>query len=48
VTDDLVLTEPEDVRRYEDLFNRLRRAALSPEESSDLLIEVARSAATTR
>lgn len=45
VTDDLVLTEVEDVRRYEDLFGRLRQAAMPPENSTDLLIEIARSLA---
>lgn len=45
VTDDLLLTNVEDVRRYEDLFSRLRNAAMPPENSTDLLIEIARSLA---
>jgi transcriptional regulator with XRE-family HTH domain len=42
VTDDLVLTDPEDVRRYEDLYTRLRDAALPPVASLDRLSETAR------
>jgi len=42
VTDDLLLTEIEEVRRYADLFGRLHRAAMPPEESIELLIEIAR------
>jgi transcriptional regulator with XRE-family HTH domain len=45
VTDDLVLTDGEDVRRYEALFSRVREAAMSPEESIELLVEIARSMA---
>jgi transcriptional regulator with XRE-family HTH domain len=45
VTDDLLLTDVEYVSRYEDLFCRLREAAMPPDKSCDLLIEIARSAA---
>jgi transcriptional regulator with XRE-family HTH domain len=45
VTEDLVLTKPEEVERYEGMFDRLLEAALSPAESSDLLIKIARRAA---
>jgi transcriptional regulator with XRE-family HTH domain len=45
ITDDLVLTEVEDVRRYEALFSRLRQAAMSPEQSIEVLIDIARSMA---
>jgi transcriptional regulator with XRE-family HTH domain len=38
VTDDLVLTDPEDVGLYEGLFNRLSDAAWSVDESLDFLI----------
>jgi len=37
-----VLIEVEDVGRYADLFGRLRQAAMPPEESVELLIEIAR------
>ncbi|HKY14821.1 MAG TPA: helix-turn-helix transcriptional regulator [Microthrixaceae bacterium] len=47
VTDDLVLTDETDVRRYEALFDRLRQAAMSPEQSIEVLIELARSMART-
>jgi transcriptional regulator with XRE-family HTH domain len=43
VTDDLVLTESDDVKRYEELYDRLRGAALSPQKSLDLLIDRAKS-----
>jgi transcriptional regulator with XRE-family HTH domain len=42
VTDDLVLTEPEDVRQYEELYARLRDAALPALASLDRLSETAR------
>jgi hypothetical protein len=42
VTDDLVLTDPHDVGRYEELYARLREAALSPVASLDRLSETAR------
>jgi transcriptional regulator with XRE-family HTH domain len=42
VTDDLVLTDPEDVQRYEGLYTRLREAALTTMASLDLLSEAAR------
>ena len=41
VTDDLILTDSADVKRYEDLFNRLRDAAMSPAESLRHVIAVA-------
>lgn len=47
ITDDLVLTEVEEVRRYESLFSGIREAAMSPDESIDLLIELARSMAVS-
>ncbi len=42
VTDDLVLTESDDVKRYDELYDRLRHAALSPRESLELLIDTAK------
>ena len=45
VTDDLVLTDVTDVRRYETMFTRIREAAMSPDESVELLIDIARSMA---
>jgi transcriptional regulator with XRE-family HTH domain len=42
VTDDLVLTDPEDVQRYEDLYTRLRDAALPTLASLERLSETAR------
>jgi transcriptional regulator with XRE-family HTH domain len=42
VTDDLVLTDPDDVRRYEELYARLRDAALPALASLDRLSETAR------
>jgi transcriptional regulator with XRE-family HTH domain len=45
VTDDLVLTEEKDVGRYEALFSRLQEAAMSPDQSIELLIRIARSMA---
>ncbi|GAB3849186.1 helix-turn-helix transcriptional regulator [Micromonospora andamanensis] len=40
-TDDLVLTHEADVRRYLDLYEKIRRAALSPADSLDLLAAAA-------
>jgi transcriptional regulator with XRE-family HTH domain len=45
VTDDLVLTEGDDVKRYEELFDRLRSAALSVPESLMRLADAASEAA---
>lgn len=42
VTNDLVLTDDADVKRYEGLYRRLREAALPIEESLELLVEAAR------
>jgi transcriptional regulator with XRE-family HTH domain len=42
VTDDLVLTDPEDVEKYEDLYTRLRDAALPALASLDRLTQTAR------
>ena len=44
VTNDLVLTEGDDVKRYEVLYDRLRAASLSMADSLDLLIDTAKSA----
>jgi transcriptional regulator with XRE-family HTH domain len=41
VTSDLILTDPEQVTPYERLYERLREAALSPDESLDLLTKAA-------
>ena len=41
VTSDLILTEAADVQSYEQLYQRLREAALPPDESLDLLTKVA-------
>jgi transcriptional regulator with XRE-family HTH domain len=41
VTSDLVLTESDDVKRYEELFERLREASLPAQDSLELLIKVA-------
>lgn len=42
VTSDLVLTSRTDnIERYERLWNRLREAALTPEDSADLLAKIA-------
>jgi transcriptional regulator with XRE-family HTH domain len=41
VTDDLVLTDDDAVRRYDELYRRLREAALSGAESMKLLIAAA-------
>ncbi len=45
VTDDLVLTDPEDVGRYEGLYTRLRDASLSPAASLGMLSDTARALA---
>jgi transcriptional regulator with XRE-family HTH domain len=42
VTDDLVLTKPDDVASYETVFSRLRDAALSVADSLDFLIGYAK------
>lgn len=42
VTDDLVLTDDAEVKPYEDLYDRLRDAALSPDDSLDFLIATAK------
>ena len=44
VTNDLVLTESDDVKRYEELYDRLRHAALPVSESLELLIDAAKTA----
>ena len=41
VTDDLLLTSADAVSRYEELYRRLRDAALSPHDSLDLLSKAA-------
>jgi transcriptional regulator with XRE-family HTH domain len=43
LTEDMVLTEPEPVRRYAELFDQLAEAALTPEDSLELLIGATRS-----
>ena len=47
VTNDLVLTEDDAVRRYAELFDRLRQASLSKEASLQLLIEIAQETASS-
>jgi hypothetical protein len=42
VTDDLVLTDVDAVRRYDDLFGKLREASLPMEESLEFLIQAAK------
>ncbi len=42
VTSDLVLTEPAEVAPYEELYTRLRDAALPPADSIDLLVTAAK------
>jgi hypothetical protein len=42
VTSDLLLTDSDDVRRYEELFDRLEAATLSVDDSLELLIETAK------
>lgn len=44
VTSDLLLTESDDVKRYEELFDRLREASHSAQESLEQLITVAQQA----
>jgi transcriptional regulator with XRE-family HTH domain len=41
VTSDLILTDPGDVAPYEQLYERLRNAALPPDDSLDLLTKAA-------
>jgi transcriptional regulator with XRE-family HTH domain len=41
VTDDILLTGPDVVRRYQQLYHRLHDAALSPEDSAALLTKTA-------
>jgi hypothetical protein len=41
VTSDPILTDSADVRSYEQLYRRLRDAALPPDESLDMLTKVA-------
>jgi hypothetical protein len=41
VTSDLILTEPDDVHPYEQLYHRLRDAALPPDDSLDMLTKAA-------
>jgi hypothetical protein len=41
VTSDVILTDAADVRPYEELYRRLRDAALPPDESLDMLTKVA-------
>jgi transcriptional regulator with XRE-family HTH domain len=41
VTSDLILTDPEQVRPYDKLYDRLREAALPPAESLDVLTKAA-------
>lgn len=43
LTEDMVLTDPEPVRRYSELFDQLAEAALTPEDSLELLIGATRS-----
>jgi transcriptional regulator with XRE-family HTH domain len=42
VTSDLVLTDPDDVRRYEELYERLLAASLPLDDSLELMIETAK------
>jgi transcriptional regulator with XRE-family HTH domain len=42
VTSDLVLTDPDDVRRYEEMYERLRAATHPIDDSLELLIETAK------
>ena len=41
VTSDLILTEPDQVTPYDQLYERLRDAALPPADSLDLLTKAA-------
>lgn len=45
VTDDLLLTESDDVKRYGELYERLRDASLSVSDSLDLMLERAKTVA---
>ena len=45
VTDDLLLTESDDVKRYDELYERLRDASLSVSDSLDLMLERAKTVA---
>lgn len=42
VTNDFVLTEDDSVRRYDELYDRLRKAALCEEDSLDVLLDRAK------
>jgi transcriptional regulator with XRE-family HTH domain len=42
VTNDLVLTESDEVKRYDELFDRLRAAALPVQQSLEFLIDTAK------
>ena len=42
VTDDLVLTDPDEVSRYEDLYERLWDASMSVQTSLRFLIDSAK------
>jgi transcriptional regulator with XRE-family HTH domain len=42
VTDDLVLSDPDAVKRYDELYGRLHDAALPPSDSLELLIKTAK------
>ena len=44
VTDDLLLSEDDDVKRYDELYERLRDASLSVPDSLDLLLATATAA----
>jgi transcriptional regulator with XRE-family HTH domain len=43
VTDDLILPDPADTQRYEELWDRLQAAAMPVDDSLELLIETAKS-----
>lgn len=45
VTDDLLLTESDDVKRYDELYERLRDASLSVSDSLDLMLDRAKTVA---
>ena len=44
VTDDLLLSDDDDVKRYDELYERLRDASLSVPDSLDLLLDRAKAA----
>jgi transcriptional regulator with XRE-family HTH domain len=44
VTDDLIVTDQADAKRYEELYDRLRAAALSVDQSLQLLLDTAKAA----